>query len=83
MIDYNLNHYVRVRLTEHGLNILHNDFRNTGFDELPKYVTPDANGFIVLQLWEIMQIFGAHMGNGRVVPFETTIQLLGPDSHYE
>lgn len=66
----NLNANVRVQLTEHGKIILAMD----------EYATekPDENGFIEMQLWRLMRVFGSvmFMGNPNL-PFENmNVELL-------
>ena len=65
-MKFNVNNYVRVKLTEVGKNILE--------AEEIKYL-PDEEGFVRFQMWELMQIFGNHMWNGCDIPFETNIGL--------
>lgn len=72
----NLNHNVRVKLTEHGVNI----FRTYHNDVEPEV---DEDGYTTFQLWTLMAMFGAHVGlafpNG--LPFESEI-LFGRDNLY-
>jgi hypothetical protein len=83
--EFNINQYVYIRLTEVGYATWkerHDDM----YRPYPAYhseIKPiehykqQANdeGFIKMQLWEVMQLFGHKMGNGMPVPFETEILL--------
>ena len=80
-IPFNVNDYVRVRLTETGLAIhkaLHDDLMaqlpnaSTLVYEPPKV---DAEGWSRWQLWHLMQDFGPHILMGAKAPFETEIQF--------
>lgn len=71
-VTFNINHYVRFRLTEEGkARIL--KFHREQFESynLPPYSwfdfhKPDAEGFYSEQLWHVMEIFGPamHVGAG-------------------
>jgi hypothetical protein len=78
-VPFNVNEYVRVKLTERGVNILRrrhdrmaDSFPNVGSFSEPKR---DTEGWSSFQLWELMKNFGADIGNGLPVPFETTIEF--------
>lgn len=69
--EINLNAKVRVQLTEHGKIIL----------EMDEYASdkPDADGFLEMQLWTLMRVFGPVMFLGNPnMPFENmNVELLG------
>jgi repressor LexA len=82
-ISFNVNGYVRVKLTAVGLlelarqhDALYNAiaYRNAGI-ERPVWKAPevDAEGWSRWQLHELMQQLGPLCFNGAPVPFETTI----------
>ncbi len=85
MIKFNINHKVKVKLTEEGRKILkaegevlikiYPDMKE--FAEL-NYMLPeiDEDGYSTYQLWDLMKTFGDHMYNGCSVPFETEILIL-------
>lgn len=76
---FNINHMVRVRLTDRGREIhraRHDDL--AARYELPyPYVPPgvDDDGWSEFQLWDLMHTFGADLVMGLPVPFETGIEF--------
>jgi hypothetical protein len=79
-LPFNLNHYVRVRLTPVGLDILrrqHNELINRSSATWRDFEPPatDAEGWSQWQLWELFNHFGEHITMGRYVPFETAIEF--------
>jgi len=84
LIRFNVNDYVRVRLTETGWDILNADLalRRAQFPSakwsLPK---PDTDGWIRYQLWSFMQEFGPHIAMGLKTPFETEIIVEAMTGH--
>jgi hypothetical protein len=82
MKSFNINSTVKVKLTEYGKRI-HKEFWEDYFwnsiGRLPEYpyVPPkeDENGYYEVQMWELMQDFGAYCGMGRELPFETVILI--------
>lgn len=81
LLPFNVNHCVRVKLTDYGRTILrqnHEEVRGL----LPKgvrfnYPEPkeDADGWSSHQLWQLMVQFGQYMHNGGKLPFETEILI--------
>lgn len=72
----NLNDYVYVQLTEAGQKIL-DDWDNE-YSEILQQVgrtvedyqkTREVGGFLKFQLWNLMRIFGPHIGITRSTPF--------------
>ena len=62
----NINHTVRVKLTDKGKEIME--------DQRQPFPKVDEDGYHHFQLWVLMAIFGQHMYAGIVdMPFETTI----------
>lgn len=82
-VNFNINDYVRVKLTERGFEILKKDaeeFRRLYPTALlGAYVPPkvDAEGYSKFQLWHLMKEFGPHITMGTVPPFGTIIDI-GP-----
>lgn len=75
---FNVNHYVRVRLNDHGRNI-HRDYWKPHTDALGHVYHPpeeDADGWSKWQMWELMQLYGQHMRNGSNVPFNLEIEIV-------
>lgn len=80
---FNINHEVRVRLTNVGRKA-----HRENHDNLYKFMGEKANEFAYLppkedadgwskwQLWELMREFGRCCGNGFPVPFETEIEII-------
>ena len=83
-IDFNINHYVRVKLSNEGLRILreqHEDLK-AAFPKLDDFVEPvvDEEGYSKFQMWSLMRTFGEAMSACKLVPFETWIQFEVEDS---
>jgi hypothetical protein len=81
-VRFNMNHYVRVKITPHGKKCLrknHDDLAKSyggklGFPlRLPK---TDKDGWTRFQMHDLMATFGKHMYFGCQVPFETEIEIL-------
>lgn len=66
-MDFNINYYVKVKLTKTGRDILKNDpMRTLSVDE-------DENGYSKWQMWDLMATFGKYIHMGGNLPFETNI----------
>ena len=79
-IEFDINKYVRVKLTTFGIRILKHQH-----DELNKHVEGklgmfelklDKDGWYRDQMWSLMQTFGKYTGLAMPQPFETQIQFL-------
>lgn len=68
-MKFNVNNYVKVKLTKRGKEIMEEE----GVMSKPK---PDAEGFSKFQMWELMQIFGNYVYNGCEIPFEMEIEIM-------
>jgi len=73
-VAFNINEYVKVKLTARGLKIHKSEY--TRF--MPSdwvYVKPsvDENGYSKFQMWNLMSIFGEHISMTLEPPFETEI----------
>lgn len=84
-IKFNINNYVRVKLTPLGREIhrkQHEDLNNQFPAARLTYRAPeeDADGWSKWQAWELMRTFGNDVWNGCKVPFETTIEILTDDT---
>ncbi|MEK3673555.1 hypothetical protein [Paenibacillus sp. FSL R10-2771] len=84
----NFNQYVKVRLTEVGMNILqkrHEEveqyyLERTGQNMIgPFAAKTDEEGYTRLQLREVMEKIGPHIGLGKPLPFEGQMIFLGGD----
>lgn len=74
---FNINHYVKVKLTEKGIEILkkqHEDIQKYAL-LLPDFEEPakDNDGYTRFQLWVLMCTFGEHLYNGCEAPFNPEI----------
>lgn len=77
-MKFNINNYVRVKLTEAGINHLKDThqryWKETGkiFKFEPKI---DENGYTEFQLWDLISVFGTKIYNGSDLMFETEIEI--------
>lgn len=65
-IEFNINNYVRVKLTPAGRQVYETAIRT-------RYAVPmekDRDGYYKFQMWELMRIFGPTMHHGMQIPFE-------------
>lgn len=80
----NLNDTVRVRLTDIGREHHRKSHEElfAPYGDKITYVPPkvDADGWSEFQHWQLMHEFGAKVGLGMNVPFETSIQIAAPDT---
>ena len=74
---FNINNYVKVKLTEKGKYIYYHRFDDISLS--PIELEYDDEGYVEFQLWHLMQIFGEHLFNGCDIPFETTIKFKKED----
>lgn len=82
-MKFNINNYVKVRLTDRGREILleqHNDlncFRTTEHLSPLDYNPPkeDGEGYSRWQMWSLINTFGEYTCIGKEPPFETDIIL--------
>lgn len=75
----NVNDHVKVKLTDHGRQILQDLHDHMYRNSLgaPPYVPPEEKeGWSTWQIWDLMSTFGPHIMMGRPVPFETTIDVI-------
>ena len=80
-MEFNINHYVKVKLTERGRKILkeqHEEFvrASPGISENMKIYKPqkeDDEGWSTWQMWDLMSTLGQHWYMGSIPPFETVI----------
>lgn len=64
-MEFNINDYVRVRMTDDGRKVC----------ERAKLRVYEQDGWSIWQLWELMAIFGSHIYMGGPTLFETTIDI--------
>lgn len=76
MKSININEFVRGQLSEKGKYIFIHQydyiFPDVEWQKLQESQTAkiDKNGFVEMQLWELMNLFGSHMYMGCTPPFE-------------
>ena len=84
MKSFNINNTVKIRLTEHGKQMLerdHNEFWSAQgasgmLDKYPyKPHEEDEDGYVKFQLWSLMYQLGKYCGLGREIPFDTVILI--------
>lgn len=81
--EFNVNDYVKVKLTEKGKYIYYHQFDdiNENIKKIggillnPIELKYDDEGYTEFQMWHLMQIFGEHLYNGCKMPFETIIKF--------
>lgn len=83
-LPFNINDWVRVKLTEHGRNILYHENlrinafikeRNSEAVDIPFHLNEDAEGWSHWQLWSLMARFGSTMSMVTPLPFASDIEL--------
>lgn len=81
-VDFNVNDYVEVKLTDYGRQALRANYDKLGAScggklafefKLPQ---EDKEGWSRWQMWSLMQDLGPHIGMNP--PFETTIRIQRP-----
>lgn len=76
--NYNMNEYVKVKLTTYGKQILEDKFSHVpgiNVREALSHIKVDGDGYSEFQLWNLMSTFGAYLYNGCELPFETDIKF--------
>ena len=76
-MKFNINDFIKVKLTEHGKSILDKyvseQLEKVSYLHLPRDYTPyptDCTGYIKFTLWEFMNIFGSYFWNGSIPVIE-------------
>lgn len=76
-VTINVNDYVLVRLTQHGMEVHRGNHERlfSGVKHVPPYKPPerDQAGWSRFQLWDLMSQFGASTYNGGELCFETEV----------
>jgi hypothetical protein len=70
-IDFNCNETVEITLNENGAKIYNDYYKqfDTYFNENRRHKNIQP-GVRSMQLWDVMNIFGPHLGLGKTAPFE-------------
>lgn len=79
-MKFNINHDIKLKLTSIGIKIWESQYDEFNLQyphmKLPRPVYSekcDENGYIKMQLWVAMEMFGEHVGMCSDLPFETDI----------
>lgn len=82
LIGFNINHYVYVKITDYGMEILKkNHYKLYEHSDLIRAWRPpevDENGFTKFQLHQLMAEFGDYCFATNRIPFETEIFFEAP-----
>lgn len=80
MIKVNINDVVKVKLTEHGIDILkkkHKEFFDVyGVGSAEYEPKVDEQGYASFQIHRLIEELGPYVGIGKKLPFETEIIVL-------
>jgi len=72
MVQLNINDYVKVKLTEGGYEVFNDYYNNLNLDP-DDYLFIDDDGWLKIQLWTMMNIFGSSCYTGCFQLFEGNI----------
>ena len=72
-MKFNINHCVRIKLTDRGRQILEDQWKEILPKEEYEHPKEDDEGYIEMQLWIILNRFGSYTHMGCDLPFETEI----------
>ena len=75
----NINQWVKIKLTPHGINVLaerHKELKKFA-PMIKDFKMPeiDKDGYTRYQLWSVMEIFSGFVGMGVDLPFEPEIEI--------
>jgi hypothetical protein len=83
MKSFNINSTVKVRLTKVGEELLEKNWKDfwNSIGRLNPYQppTPDADGYVEFQMWDLMGNLGEQCGWGGDLPFDTEILIEDKD----
>lgn len=85
-MKFNINYNVKVRLTDHGRELLkadHDAFNEEIGGTFGEWspVREDKDGWSTWQLWVLMEAFGGHMSCTGNNPFDLEIEILEGEAH--
>jgi hypothetical protein len=73
-ISININGYVLIKPNEEGFKIWHEYYQGYTDKTIEDYKKGvDEDGYVRMQLWEVMKIFGEHLSMAHESPINTTI----------
>jgi len=70
-VEFNANQYVKVKLTGHG-HVVMSSFYLGRLSGMPHM---DEHGYVKVQVWQLMRIFGEYMGLGKPPVFDMNMAL--------
>ena len=76
MKEFNINDYIKVKLTAYGCSVHMTHYKKyLGKNYNEKIFAPvvENEGYTIYQLWELMNIFGEHMFNGAEQVIENNL----------
>lgn len=80
-MKFNVNNWVKVKLTDRGFDILRlqHEVLRLSVPSIGEFRSPevDSDGYSKFQLWCFMQDFGPHVGLGIEMPFDSEIIIVG------
>jgi hypothetical protein len=83
MKSFNINSTVKVRLTKVGEELLEKNWKDLwnsiGRANFYKPPTPDADGYVEFQMWDLMERLGEYCSWGGDLPFDTEILIADKD----
>lgn len=75
-IEFNANQYVKVKLTEYGDSVMREWYSDRVYNMPPV----DELGYVKVQMWHLMRIFGEYMSLGAEPVFDMNMILcMGED----
>lgn len=82
LIPFNVNNMVRVKLTDHGRDLLRQEHQRkfAAYGDRFPYSEPeeDAEGYSRWQLWDLMSKLGSNISLGCQMPFDSQIIMEKP-----
>jgi hypothetical protein len=74
-VNFNVNQYVKVKLTDYGNSVMDDWYCGRLYEAPPV----DESGYIKVQMWQLMKIFGEHTGLGKPPVFDMYVILCVED----
>lgn len=74
-IKFNINHKIKVKITDYGKQKLLEKYGQEYYKScINSYI--DKDGYFEVQLWVAMEMFGEFLFNGTILPLETEIVFI-------
>lgn len=74
-VDFNVNNYVLIKLTDFGRKAYQKYYREQGLLHFFKEREEDEEGWSKWQMHELFDIFGKYFYIGQEIPFELNIRI--------